>query len=223
MSLFPLTREPDRLFAAALPAVGFGDALPILPGTQLCLELALLRNPPSLRELADILERDPVAVLRLFALAATEFPAQLSTQEDLVRVEDCVASLGTEQLLHAFCRQAPMPSREQPLALAFAQHSCAVARMCREIAEATGLPGEEAFLVGLLHNLSELPERLGRMPFPSSAQVNRKLTSTPTRQYALPSRLQQTLDAVYCGDPASPWTAVVGAAYELLGTAAFRG
>ncbi len=192
------------------------DDLPVLPSTQLRLELALFADSPSLRELTDIFREDPVAVLRLFALVADLSKACLvSTPDDPLRLEDLVVMLGKQDLGQAFCRQAPARDAQAATAVAFAAQAAAMGRLCRTIAETIGLPAEEAYLVGLLHGIGSLPEQLGRNISQETTRDRCGVLSTLCRRYALPSSLQQTLEEVYSQEAVSPWTAVVHAAYEL--------
>ncbi len=190
--------------------------LPVLPSTQLRLELVLLADPPSLREFTVVFREDPVAVLRLFALAAGLAGAPLvSAPADPLRLQDLVVTLGKQDLLQAFCQQPPARDTQAATALAFAAQAAAMGWLCRTIAETIGLPAEEAYLVGLLHGIGSLPEQLGQNISQETTRDRCGVLSTLCRRYALPSSLQQTLEEVYSQEAVSPWTAVVHAAYEL--------
>jgi hypothetical protein len=196
--------------------IGEGDNLPILPGTQLGLELAFLRDPPDLGELAEILRGDPVAVLRLLAAAGAE-PAPGDIP---VRLEDAIAVLSREELVDAFCRPLPAHGREAKAALAFAQQARAVGQMCRALAETFGLCAEDAYVVGLLHRIGALQGQLGRADRQQDAPARESACLAICRRYSLAGHLLRALEEVEHGAFASPWAAMVHAADELLATSA---
>lgn len=202
--------------------------LPILPGTQFLLEWELGRDAPDLARLTGILLRDPAAVLHLFALAATVAfaatapPRRPSAGDAGLRVEDLVLALGKEDLLHGLCRQVPAHGDQARTLQGFAARAREVAAMCGTVAEATGLPCDQAYLVGLLSDTVNLAGQLGR-PWPSGTWPQAGMHSLCSR-YALPPALRQALCEIADEDACSPWKALVDAAFELLrsGQACYR-
>lgn len=188
----------------------FPQALPVLDGTRLCLELALGEGALDVQRVTDILRRDPVAVLRLFFLA-TDTGVGLRQAPD--RLEDCLACVGRHDLLQAFSHFAPRSGREQAICFAFAQHAFAIACSTRAVAGALALHGEHAFLVGLLHDIGSLQEQLAEAPVAPVRQAAAALAG----RYRLPPFLCRALGEVHGEEDASLWTAAVRAAHDLVG------
>ena len=160
----PLAQTQGAIQRASLSA-------PTLFATRLQLEL-LLRNSPGsvdLREAAGIILNDLGATLEMFRLAGEECCEDLESGGIASRLEDCLASLGTEVWMDAVCahaveRIASAPARLSELT-AFWEHGRAVAYACWLLAEhQEGICPEEAYLVGLLHEAGRLPALLGWTP-----------------------------------------------------------
>lgn len=186
---------------------------PVLASTHLCMELFSQQSAVDLRATAELLRRDPGAVLRTFAAIADEIHNPHARPE---RLEDCIASLGTSRLLRAL--GAPSCSWEEQARLAaFARHALTIARLCRLAASSLGVCQERAYLVGLLHSVGSLPIELGRT-LPSTVDENEATALSIVRQHHLPAALRHALETVYRNDPGSLWVALIQAAHELSST-----
>ena len=216
-----VSSDPGSVDAARFP-----QALPVLDGTRLCLQLAVGEGALDVQRVTEILRRDPVAVLRLFSLA-TDTGAGLRGAPD--RLEDCLAGVGRDDLLPAFSHFAPRSAREQAICLPFAQHAFAIACSTRAVAGALALNGEHAFLIGLLHDIGSLPELLAEAPVaPEAPELPMHQAATDwaaaraadwaaelALRYRLPPFLCRALGEVHGGEGASLWTAAVRAAHDL--------
>ena len=153
------------------PAFGFLEersatsfpAVPTLFATRLQLELLLADRTVDLRAAAGIILNDLGATLEIFRRAGDDAGAG---QEPLRRLEDCLASLGTEAWMEAVCANAVerVAANSDQLAelTAFWEHGRLLAYACWLVAEQTeGVCPEEAYLVGLLHEAAALPRLLG--------------------------------------------------------------
>ncbi len=186
-------------------------SFPVLSSTQLCLELMMGGPALDLRATVDLVSRDPVAVLRIFSAVAREFPETHNRPE---RLEECIVSLTSEDLLAALC-QPPSPRSEQGALVAFARHSTTIAHFACVAAASLGLAEERAYLVGLLHAIGTLPAELGRAPMPVRAEELFQLGAAIARHHHVPAELRKALEAVHREDPRSLWVALIQAAHDL--------
>ena len=137
--------------------------LPTLLATRLQLELLLADQPVDLRAAAGILMNDLGATLEIFRRAGEECGGGSNTPE---RLEECLASLGTDAWMEAVCAGAVERLADDEDALAeltdFWEHGRLLAYACWLVAEQIeGICPEEALLVGLLHEAARLPALLG--------------------------------------------------------------
>ncbi len=150
---------------AALPSV------PTLLATRLQLELLLSGRTGSvdLREAAGVILNDLGATLEVFRLAGEECCESGGAPGVASRLEDCLASLGTETWMDAVCANAVEriagTSGELSTLTAFWEHGRSVAYACWLLSEhEENVCPEEAYLAGLLHEMGELPRLLGWTP-----------------------------------------------------------
>jgi HD-like signal output (HDOD) protein len=138
--------------------------LPTLLATRLQLELLLADRPVDLRAAAGILMNDLGATLGIFRRAGEECGGGSNTPE---RLEECLASLGTDAWMEAVCagaveRMADDDEEELAELTGFWEHGRLLAYACWLVAEQIeGVCPDEAFLVGLLHEAARLPALLG--------------------------------------------------------------
>ncbi len=208
----------NRTPASFLPVASSAEAadvlftsLPVLASTHLCLDLLMQRSTLDLRMVSELLGRDPGAVLRLFALIAEEFPYPHSRPE---RIEDCIASVQSSDLLHALCTP-PSVREEQMRLIGFAQHGFTVAGYARAVAAALGLCEDRAYLVGLLHASDTLPSAIGRSEFRGDTETSVRIASAISVRHHLPPLLSQALLSIHRRDTASVWMAILDAAHDL--------
>ncbi len=214
--------SPLRLSAPALLpslrelALAAAQTLPLLATTQLCLALALHAESLDLRELSSILSKDPVAVLRLFCLAAEHSKDESKeTSDGPQRIEDCLATLHRRDLLQHLCTPNLFSSGKQAIAIAFARHAFLIAFYARQVAFALNLNPERAFLIGLLHEIGTLPVQLGRLALDSTPESCGALAAAVADSYRLPPFLCHALPEIHRGAPHSIWVAMVHAAHDL--------
>ena len=156
--------------------------LPTLLATQLHLELLLQEQSVDLAAAAGVILNDLGATLEIFRRAREE-------NAGAERIEDCLASLGTDAWLDAVCgnsveRVATANNCWSELT-AFWEHGRLLAYACWFLASRLeGYCPEEAYLVGLLHEADKLPALLRWAPARPEAQTPRIFTRDP-----LPSRL----------------------------------
>ena len=194
----------------ALPALHLAN-LPVLSGTQFCFELMVHGGTLDLRSAVALFGRDPVAVLRLFALVAREYPDPADRPE---RLEDCVVSLDGDDLLEGLY-SPPSLRREQAKMILFARHAQAIAQGAANAAASLGLNRERAFLVGLLHAVGTLPAELGRSSNAFDMAATIACLTSICEYFKIPPPLRLALEAVHRRDPGSIWMALIEAAHDL--------
>ncbi len=186
------TQQIEALLPGAAAAEPFPHA-PTLLATRLQLELLLGSRSSSgsvdLREAAGILLNDLGATLEIFRLAGEQHSCAMLCGEGVCerqtgsagsghacshpssiagRLEDCLASLGVDAWLEAVSTDA-VERMATPGGLGgltqFWEHARAIAYSCWLLAgEHEETCPEEAYLAGLLHEASQLPEVLGWTP-----------------------------------------------------------
>ncbi len=201
--------ESDPSSQAAFPEV------PVLPSTLLGLELLLQRPAFDLAQAARLLGTDPGAVLHLFGMVAAEFPDETGRP---VRLNECMANLSPRRLLGrlAGAPLAQRSRREHTQFAGFAAHAAEIGQSAQAVADSLGLPREQAFLVGLLHELGCLPPVLGWRGEPWRPVSAVLCCEQLARSYGLPDALRSALDDVHRERADSVWTAVIAAAHDLL-------
>ncbi len=170
----------------------------VLPATVLGMEGLLRMRALDLRAAAELLRGDPGALLQMYRLLAEE------GGEAPVRLEECLASVSVERLRR---RLAKACSGQVVELEAFARHAAAIGRGAEAVAETLGLRREEAWTVGMLHELGSWP----------GVRVGDKTLRCKelARRYKLPAGMCEALEEVHREVEGSVWRAVVAAAHEL--------
>ena len=194
-----------------LPGASRSRQVPVMPGTLLSLELLLGQRCLDLHRVSRTICHDPGALLHLFAVAAEECMPPEAVPE---RVEDCIANLPFERLLGRLVG-AGSPPREGTALAGFALHAVVISRYAQQAAEAFHLTAERALLVGMLHELGDLPWVLGWQSMPSTPREAASWCHRLTAHYHVPEWLGEALADLHSNAPASLWAAVVSAAHEL--------
>jgi hypothetical protein len=146
----------DRLqdLALELPDV------PVLSETLLLMELKSRDRAVDLTEISQLVLGDLGAVLQIMRLAGHE---DSSAESRASRIEDCISGLGLAACVEAMSRQT-VKRRHRPSAITeIWTHAQAIAESCKSLAEENAIAAnpDEAFLVGLFHEIGSLPEILG--------------------------------------------------------------
>ena len=165
-----------RLTSGPGALVSFPDPFPPVPAmlaTRLQLELLLGERLIDLKAVSTVILRDPGATLQVLRLFGTEHGTAPMRP---MRMENCLAGLEARMWLEAVCSATLEISAETPEICAAWTHAREIARYAMSLAETTeGYSPEEACIVGLLHELEDLPALLGweRKLFPAAASAAR--------------------------------------------------
>jgi HD-like signal output (HDOD) protein len=125
-------------------------------GTRLQLDLLLRQRSIDVAAVAETILADPGATLQILRLIGEEFP---QPEERPVRMEDCIAILNHEHWYAAVCTcMIPLHSS---LTQEWERRR-EVARCAKALAHSLeGFSPDEAYMVGLFHNLGHMPRLLG--------------------------------------------------------------
>ncbi len=203
----PASAAPHEVLGGALPI----PALPTLLATRLQLELLLSSDAPvDLAAAAGIIRNDLGATLEIFRRAGEEMGAG---SEVPARLEDCLASLGTDVWMETVCadavERAAADSAHLAELVAFWEQGRLAACACWLLASrGEGICPEEAYLAGLLHRMAQLPHllRWAAVPGLAAACSGTRLAA----HWRLPAYLRTLLvapDAV-----APPWAELLAMA-----------
>lgn len=195
-------------------------SVPTLLATRLQLQLLLSERTIDLRAAAGIILNDVGATLEIFRRAGEEGAVEGGAGETpslALRVEDCLAALGTDLWMEAVCAHAvervAVEGEQLPRLLGFWEHSRVLAYSCSVVAEHTEIVcPEEAYLVGLLHEAAQLPKLLGWDPHPHGTTRTGLQASALGAHWHLPPNLR----AVVSG-PAfmpAPWRRLLQIAHS---------
>lgn len=183
-------------------------AVPTLLATRLQLELLLHSKGHAsidLRAATSILLNDLGATLEIFRRAGEECSPGQSAP---VRVEDCLASLGTETWMEIVSAQSVERVPGGSALTAFWEHGRLLAYACWLVAERTeGFCPEQAYLAGLLHEVGRLPAVLG---WHGSGQYPRDSAAALAAHWHLPFDLRSLI-----ASPSAPsrWTGLLATAH----------
>lgn len=145
--------------AADHPAPFFMDPLPRIPAmaaTTLQLEFLLQESLVDLKAISEVILSDAGATLQILRLIGEEFPNEW---ERPTRIEDCIASLNSDCWYEAIRQQGVSQNGRL---MAEWQRCRRTGEYARELASCfEAVSPDEAYIVGLLHRLGELPHLLG--------------------------------------------------------------
>jgi HD-like signal output (HDOD) protein len=137
------------------------NALPSVPislATRIRLEMLVMRSSAlNLREITDAILWDPGATLQLLRVVDEEYRGDEGRP---TRIEHCIALMNHERWYGTVCSSV-IGSEDQHISSAWKQFR-RNAQYAREAAmRIKGFCPEEAYLVGLLHQIGKLPHLLG--------------------------------------------------------------
>jgi len=146
--------SPEATLVDDLPAV------PALSQTLLLMELKLHEFSIDLHEISQLVLGDPGATLQILRLAAHEYGAADGRP---VRIEDCISDFGLDACLRAAGQTAPHSNTYQRCIFEAWSHSLQIAQGCKSLAGTTAgwINPDDAWLVGLVHMLGQMPGILG--------------------------------------------------------------
>ena len=189
--------------------------VPVLPETLLGMELQIHEPAVDLREFSQLLMGDIGATLQVFRMAGNEYGSAVSRHN---RIEDCISDLGLQECVEmASKRTVACDGRKGAIVDAWI-HARAIAKHCGFWAEETSgtINPEDAYLVGLFHELGQLPALLGW------DQDGRSLTDQAcvglwmAEVWALPCCVREYFREGQTPGRMNSWSAIVDVAHQLV-------
>ena len=162
------TRLHDENMRALIGSI---EGLPVLPAVCRELNMVLAKPDYSLRDVAQVVEKDPALCAKLLSMVNSSF---FSLGRRLSTVQDAISYIGTSMLKNLVMSLSLWRQLEEarPEAVSRLQHvhtRCQrIAVLSRKIMSASRARAEEAFVAGLLEDIGEtllivyLPERYER-------------------------------------------------------------
>jgi hypothetical protein len=186
----------------------FGD-VPVMSLTVLGLDLLLQEPCIDLRMASELVLSDVGATIQVLRLIGREYGF---SGERPSRMDECIASLDVGAWFGAVSARTFACDGEHAAITAVWKHCRVVAQYAQLVAESLeGVSSEEAYLVGLLHEIGAIPTVLGWQ----------KGASGPSPQFAMEGSLPQfvlaALSSVKDLSPSSTWRFILSAAHDLAG------
>lgn len=182
--------------------------VPVMPATVLGLELLLHERCVDLRMASQLVLGDVGATVQILRLIGSEYDR---AEERPRRIEDCIASLDVEDWFYAV--SAATLAGEHTAASAIWKHSRLIAQYARLVAESLeGVCPEEAYMVGLLHEVGAIPSVLGWQIGVSSAMDAGTLLAA---EWCFPDFVVAALQNPETFHASPDWIGILVAAHQL--------
>jgi hypothetical protein len=187
------------------------DDVPVMSATVLGLEILLNEPCIDLRMVSDLILSDLGATIHVLRLVGREYEA---AAEHPSRMADCLAGLDANAWFEAISTRTFACDAEHAAITAFWTHCRLVAQYAQLVAESIEkVSPEEAYLVGLLHEVDELPRILGRK------DATLETVESPLRamEGSLPLFVLTAIHRMEDGCFPSPWRFILSEAHKLAG------
>ena len=186
------------------------DQLPVMSTTVLGLDMLLHEPCVDLSLASELVLSDVGATIQVLRLVGREFE---SNGERPSRMVECLASLDVESWFAAISAQTYACDREHSETAALWRHSRLVAQYAELIAYSLNdISPEEAYLVGLLHEMRSFPSVLG---WPNSDADGMSICSMVANEESLPPFVVAAMREVNDTYAASTWKFILSAAHRL--------
>jgi hypothetical protein len=182
------------------------DDVPVMSATVLGLEMLLHEPCIDLRMASELMLSDVGATIQILRLVGTEYE---SAAEHPCRMGDCIASLDAGKWFAAISARTFACDRKHSATAALWKHSRLIAQYAHLVAESIeGVSSpEEAYLVGLLHEIGEIPAVLGWSNGGALSAI----------EESLPLFVLAAMRSMNDPYSSSPWKIILSAAHELAG------
>lgn len=192
------------------------DDVPVMSATVLGLEILLHEPCIDLRMASELILCDVGATIQILRLVGREH--EFATERPS-RMGDCIASLDAGAWFHAISARTYARGRENSAATSLWNHSRLVAQYAQLVAESLeGISPEDAYLVGLLHEIRSIPNVLG---WPNGGLGDRESAVCFAMEGLLPLFVLAAIRSMNAPGPSSTWRFILTAAHELAGKTDF--
>jgi HDOD domain len=184
------------------------DDVPVMSATVLGLEMLLHEPCIDLRMASELILSDVGATIQILRLVGTEYEF---AAEHPCRMGDCIAGLDAGKWFAAISARTFACDRQHSPTTSLWNHCRLVAQYARLFAESIeGVSPEEAYLVGLLHEIGEIPGVLGWSNGGALSAI----------EESLPLFVLAAIRGMNDPYSSSPWKIILSAAHELAGAGA---
>jgi hypothetical protein len=188
-----------------------GD-VPVMSATVLGLDLLLQEPYIDLRIVSELVLSDVGATIQVLRLIGSEYEF---SGERPSRMDECLASLEVGAWFGVVSARTFACDQEHAAITAVWKHCRLVAQYAQLVAESLdGISSEEAYLVGLLHEVHAIPNILNSQNYTAEATDRSTLSAM---EGALPQFVLAALDSVNDSSPSSTWRFILSAAHDLAG------
>jgi len=191
------------------------DDVPVMPATVLGLEMLLYEPCIDLRKASELVLSDVGATIQTLRLIgrdydfATELP---------YRMGDCIAGLDLGTWFDAMSARTLAFEGQHSAATAFWKHGRLIAQYAQLVAESLDrISPENAYLVGLLHDVGAIPKALG---WPNGGSGASDPGALSALEGSLPLFVLAAMRSVNDSCASSTWRFILSAAHELAGVRA---
>jgi hypothetical protein len=191
----------------------FLDEVPVMSTTVLGLEMLLQNHYVDLRTATELVLSDVGATIQVLRLIGREYDF---ASERPSRMGDCLADLEVDAWFGAVSARTFASDREHSTTTALWKHSRLVAQYAQLVAESlNGISSEDAYLVGLLHGIGDIPAALG---WPNSGRGRKNSGALLAMEGTLPLFVLTAMHSMNDSSSSSAWSFILTAAHELAGT-----
>lgn len=191
----------------------FLDEVPVMSATVLGLEMLLQDSYVDLGMATELVLSDVGATIQILRQIGREydFPAERPT-----RMGDCLASLDVDVWFGAISARTFVCDRKHAATTAVWRHSRLVAQYAQLVAESLdGVSSEDAYLVGLLHGIGDIPASLG---WPDCGRAGNSMSALSAMEGTLPLFVLDAIHSTSAGASSPGWRFILTAAHELAGS-----
>jgi HD-like signal output (HDOD) protein len=189
--------------------------VPVLSGTLLAMELIVSQGSVDLAQVSQLVLSDLGATLQIFRQAEHE---NVIGGRRLARVEDCISGLGLDRCFDAMASCLITRSTHSASVYSAWGRAREVAVTAKFVAEklALDVASEDAYLVGLVHGIGNLPEIL-KWDWATHFGRHSDLAGLRIAEaWRLPHCVVRYFSDRVAGEPQTQWTTLVDHALELL-------
>ncbi len=191
----------------------FLDEVPVMSATVLGLEMLLQDSYVDLGMASELVLSDVGATIQILRLIGREydFPAERPT-----RMGDCIASLDVDAWFGAISARTFPCDRKHAATTALWRHCRLVAQYAQLVAESLDdVSPEDAYLVGLLHGIGDIPASLG---WPDCGRGGTALGALSAMEGTLPLFVLAAIRSMNDTSASPGWRFILAAAHELAGS-----
>jgi hypothetical protein len=184
--------------------------VPVMSSTALGLEMLLHEPYVDLRTASEFVLSDIGATIQVLCLIRKEYDSPADRPSRMV---DCLSNLDVDAWFAAISARTFACDPEHASATAIWRHSRLVAQYAQLVADSVeNISAEDAYMVGLLHGISAIPNALGWTKggldgpdYPTFADI----------EQTLPNFVLDAMHSVNDSGSSSPWRHILTAAHDL--------